>query len=218
MTYALIALSYLLGAMPTSYWMGRAFHGLDLREHGSGNLGATNVFRILGAKWALPVVAVDIAKGFLPVWFFPGMVGGDLRWALAFGGAAIVGHVFSLWVGFKGGKGIATSAGVFLALAPWAVLGAFVVWLVLVLPTGYVSLGSMGAAVTLPVFVAFTSRQGDGTLLWFTAMLAVFVLWAHRPNIRRLLKGTESRFGRTQVDGAESNESADVVDPAQAAP
>ena len=124
MTYALIALSYLIGATPTSYWMGRAVHGLDLREHGSGNLGATNVFRILGAKWALPVVAVDIAKGFLPVWFFPGMVGGDLRWTLAFGGAAIVGHIFSLWVGFKGGKGIATSAGVFLALATWAVLAA----------------------------------------------------------------------------------------------
>ena len=125
MTYALLALSYLLGATPTSYWMGRAFHGLDLREHGSGNLGATNVFRILGPKWALPVVAVDVAKGFVPVWFFPSMVDGGLGWTLAFGGAAIVGHIYSLWVGFKGGKGIATSAGVFLALAPWAVLGAF---------------------------------------------------------------------------------------------
>ncbi len=220
MTYALIALSYLIGATPTSYWMGRAVHGLDLREHGSGNLGATNVFRILGAKWALPVVAVDIAKGFLPVWFFPGMVGGDLRWTLAFGGAAIVGHIFSLWVGFKGGKGIATSAGVFLALAPWAVLGAFVVWLVLVLPTGYVSLGSMAAAVTLPVFVALTPHQGGATVLWFTGTLAVFVLWAHRSNIHRLMQGTESRFGKAALQDGDSavGDSTDSADPAEAAP
>ena len=215
MTYALLALSYLLGATPTSYWMGRAFHGLDLREHGSGNLGASNVFRILGPKWALPVVTVDVTKGFVPVWFFPSMVDGDLGWTLAFGGAAIVGHIFSLWVGCKGGKGIATSAVVFLALAPWAVLGAFVVWLVLTLPTGYVSLGSMGAAATLPVFVALTPHRGDTTVLWFTVTLALFVLWAHRSNIRRLLQGTESRFGKAHVDDADTNDGAD---PAEAAP
>ena len=215
MTYALLALSYLLGATPTSYWMGRTFHGLDLREHGSGNLGATNVFRILGPKWALPVVAVDVAKGFVPVWFFPNMVDGDLGWTLAFGGAAIVGHIFSLWVGLKGGKGIATSAGVFLALAPWAVLGAFVVWLGLTLPTGYVSLGSMGAAATLPVFVALTPHRGDTALIWFAVMLAFFVVWAHRSNMRRLLRGTESRFGNAQVDDANNTDSAD---PAEEAP
>ena len=212
MTYALLALSYLLGATPTSYWMGRAFHGIDLREHGSGNLGATNVFRILGAKWALPVVAVDIMKGFVPVWFFPSMVDGDVGWTLAFGGAAIVGHIFSLWVGFKGGKGIATSAGVFLALAPWAVLGAFVVWLVLTLPTGYVSLGSMGAVASLPVFVALTPHQGGATLLWFAVMLALFVIWAHRSNIRRLLRGKESRFGKPHMDDANNDSSADATE------
>ena len=214
MTYGLLALSYLLGATPTSYWMGRAFHGLDLREHGSGNLGATNVFRILGPKWALPVVVVDVAKGFVPVWFFASLVDGDLSWTLAFGAAAIVGHIFSLWVGFKGGKGIATSAGVFLALAPWAVLGAFAVWLVLVLPTGYVSLGSMGAAATLPVFVTLTPHRGDTTLFWFTVTLALFVIWAHRSNIRRLLQGTESRFGR--AGAADSTDSTDPADPGDA--
>ena len=196
MTYALLALSYLIGATPTSYWVGRAFHGLDLREHGSGNLGAANAFRTMGLKWALPIVAVDVTKGFVPVWFFPGLAGADLRWTLAFGGAAIVGHIFSLWVGFRGGKGIATSAGVFLALAPWAVLGGFVVWAVLTLPTGYVSLGSIGAAAALPVFVALTPHEGGPTLLWFTVTLALFIIWAHRSNIRRLLDGTESRFGR----------------------
>jgi len=214
-TYALLALSYLLGATPTSYWMGRAFHGLDLREHGSGNLGASNVFRILGPKWALPVVAVDVAKGFVPVWFFPSMVDGDLGWTLAFGGAAIVGHVFSLWVGLKGGKGIATSAGVFLALAPWAVLGSFVVWLVLTLPTGYVSLGSMGAAATLPVFVALTPHRGDTALIWFAVILAFFVIWAHRANMRRLLRGIERRFGKARGDDANNTDGAD---PAEAGP
>jgi len=195
-TYGLLALSYLLGATPTSYWIGRAFHGLDLREHGSGNLGATNAFRVLGPTWALPVVAIDLAKGFLPVLFFPDLVGADLGWTIAFGAAAIVGHIFSLWVGFEGGKGIATSAGVFLALAPWAVLGSFVVWAVLALPTGYVSLGSLGAAVSLPVFVALTNHQGGMALVWFAAALAVLVVGAHRSNIRRLLDGTESRFGK----------------------
>jgi glycerol-3-phosphate acyltransferase PlsY len=214
-TYALLALSYLLGATPTSYWMGRAFHGLDLREHGSGNLGASNVFRILGPKWALPVVAVDVAKGFVPVWFFPSMVDGDLGWTLAFGGAAIVGHIFSLWVGLKGGKGIATSAGVFLGLAPWAVLGSFVVWLVLTLPTGYVSLGSMGAAATLPVFVALTPHRGDTALIWFAVILAFFVIWAHRANMRRLLRGIERRFGKARGDDANNTDGAD---PAEAGP
>ena len=196
MTYGLLALSYLLGATPTSYWIGRVFHGLDLREHGSGNLGATNAFRVLGPTWALPVVAIDLAKGFLPVLFFPDLVGADLGWTIAFGAAAIVGHIFSIWVGFEGGKGIATSAGVFLALAPWAVLGSFVVWAVLALPTGYVSLGSLGAAVSLPVFVALTNHQGGMALVWFAAALAVLVVGAHRSNIRRLLDGTESRFGK----------------------
>ena len=96
MTYALLVCSYLLGATPSSYWIGRAFHGLDLREHGSGNLGATNAFRVLGWKSALPVVLIDIAKGWLPVALFPGLAGVGFEWALAFGAAAILGHMFSL--------------------------------------------------------------------------------------------------------------------------
>jgi glycerol-3-phosphate acyltransferase PlsY len=195
-TYALLALSYLLGATPTSYWVGRVFHDVDLREHGSGNLGATNTLRVLGWKSAVPVIVVDVGKGFVPVWFFPGIVGASVGWTLAFGAAAIVGHMFSLWVGFRGGKGVATSAGVFLALAPWAVLGGFVVWLVLALATRYVSVASMGAAVALPILVAvLPTRMGPG-LLGFTIALAAFVVWAHRSNLRRLVRGEENRFGR----------------------
>jgi glycerol-3-phosphate acyltransferase PlsY len=202
-TYVFLALSYLLGATPTSYWIGKAFHGVDLREHGSGNLGATNAFRVLGWQWALPVILVDVAKGFVPVWFFPGLASASLGWALAFGAAAIVGHMFSLWVGFKGGKGVATSAGVFLALAPWAVLGAFLVWVALAVLTRYVSLASMGAAATLPVFVLLTPHSGGGGLLAFTVALALFVIWAHRSNLGRLLRGEENRIGRHKANGAE---------------
>ncbi len=117
-------------------------------------------------------------------------------WAIGYGAAAIVGHVFSFWVGFKGGKGVATSAGVFLALAPWASLIAFVVWLAAVLSTGYVSLGSILAALTLPIAIVLTPYRGGALVPVFTVALAAFVIWAHRSNIRRLLRGEERRFGR----------------------
>jgi glycerol-3-phosphate acyltransferase PlsY len=200
MTYAFLGLSYLVGATPTSYWVGRVFHGLDLREHGSGNLGATNAFRVLGLKSALPVVLVDILKGYVPVFLFPELAGVGFRWALAFGAAAIFGHMFSLWVGFKGGKGVATSSGVFLAFAPWAVLGGLVVWLVATLPFGYVSVGSIAAALALPILVALTPHEGGATLVWFAAALAVLVIWMHRSNIARLRRGEENRFGRPERD------------------
>ena len=198
MTFAFLGISYLLGATPTSYWVGRTFHGLDLREHGSGNLGATNAFRVLGWKSALPVLIVDISKGFIPVWFFAEFTGEEFPWPLLFGTAAILGHMFSVWVGFKGGKGMATSAGAFAALSPWAALGGFVVWLVLTLPTGYVSLGSVGAAFALPVLIAFTPHQGGTTLVWVSAALAAFVIWKHRANIGRLRRGEEHRFRQAE--------------------
>jgi len=195
LTYAYLVLSYLVGAIPTSYWVGRVFHGLDLREHGSGNLGATNALRVLGWQSAVPVVIVDIAKGWVPVVLFARLANVDFGWSLAYGTAAILGHMFSVWVRFKGGKGMATSAGAFLGLAPWAVLGGFVVWLGLTLPTGYVSLGSVGAAFALPFLIAFTPHDGGATLVWFSTALAVFVIWKHRSNIVRLARGEENRFG-----------------------
>lgn len=196
MTYALLALAYLIGAIPTSYIIGKAFHGIDLREHGSGNLGATNAFRVLGAKSAVPVVIVDIAKGFVPTWLFAPLAGVGFGWTLGFGAAAIVGHMFSVWVGFKGGKGMATSAGVFLGLAPWAVLVSLLLWVGLTFATGYVSVGSIAAAVAMPILVAVTPHSGGNTLLWFSLGLAAVVVWAHRANIRRLARGEENRFGR----------------------
>ena len=202
MIYVFLALAYIVGATPTSYWVGKAFHGLDLRDHGSGNLGATNAFRILGWKSAIPVIVVDIGKGFVPVWLFPGLADASFEWSLAFGAAAIVGHMFSIWVGFRGGKGVATSAGVFLALAPWAVLGAFIVWGVVTATSRYVSLGSMAAAASLPPLVLFTPHEGGLGFLSFTAVLAAFVIWAHRTNVFRLLRGEESRIGGKPGDAS----------------
>ena len=194
MTWLFIAASYLLGATPTSYLMGRLTRGIDLREHGSGNLGATNAFRVLGWKAALPAALVDVLKGWAPVALLPRWDGADPEWALAYGAATIVGHVYSVYVGFKGGKGVATSAGVFTALAPWATLVALVVWLVTVSLTRIVSLASLLAAAALPVAVYYTDEPR--LTLWLAVGLAVFVIYAHRSNIGRLMRGEENRFGQ----------------------
>lgn len=202
---AFLVLAYLLGATPTSLWVGRAVYGVDLRREGSGNLGATNTFRVLGWKAALPVLLFDMAKGWLPAAYFAAWAGVEaFGWTLAFGAAAIVGHVFSVWARFRGGKGVATSAGVFVALAPWAVLVALVVFFGIAFTTRYVSLGSITAAVVLPVTVAFTPHRGGDALLVFSAALGAFVIWAHRTNIRRLVKGEENRFGGNGKAGARS--------------
>jgi len=191
----LVLAAYLTGSFPTSYVVGRLSRGIDLRQHGSGNLGATNAYRVLGWQAAIPIFIVDIGKGWAPTALFPRLDGSPLaEWALAYGAAAIVGHVWSVYVGFRGGKGVATSAGVLLALAPTAVLAGFIVWFLLVWLTGYVSLGSIAAAALVPVVTGVT--MGPGPVLWLTTALAVFVIWAHRANIRRLLAGTENRFGR----------------------
>lgn len=197
MIWALLALAYVIGATPTSYWVGRVGHGVDLREAGSGNLGATNAFRVLGWKSALPVVVVDIAKGWGPAALFPALAGVSFPWSFAFGLAAVLGHMFSFWVGFRGGKGMATGAGMFLALAPAAVGAALVLWLVVTLSTGYVSLASIIVAAALPPMVAVTPHEGGTTLVWLSSALAVFIIWKHRSNIGRLRRGEENRFRRS---------------------
>jgi acyl phosphate:glycerol-3-phosphate acyltransferase len=195
MTWLFLGLSYGVGAIPTSYLVGR-LRGVDLRQHGSGNLGATNAFRVLGWRAAAPVMILDVAKGWAPTALFPLLAGTtSLYWALAYGVAAIVGHVFSVFVGFRGGKGVATSAGVFVALAPWAVLIGFVVWGVTVVLTRIVSLGSLLAALVLPVAVFVTNEPR--VVFWLSVGLSLFVIYAHRANIRRLARGEENRFGRS---------------------
>jgi acyl phosphate:glycerol-3-phosphate acyltransferase len=195
MSWILVAAAYLMGSIPTSYLAGRA-KGLDLRRAGSGNLGATNAYRVLGLGAAVPVMVVDVVKGWIPAALFPLLADAGLQWALVYGAAAIVGHVFSVFVRFKGGKGIATGAGVFLALAPWAVLIGFVVWGVTVVLTRIVSLGSMLAALVLPLAVFATNEPAPVLLL--SVALSLFVIYAHRANIRRLARGEENRFGRSR--------------------
>jgi glycerol-3-phosphate acyltransferase PlsY len=192
--YVLLALAYAAGATPTSFWLGKAVYGVDLRTKGSGNLGGSNTFRVLGWRAALPVVLVDVGKGWLPVWYFAQIQAetSSSGWMLAYGGAAVVGHVFSFWVGFRGGKGIATAAGALLALSPVAVGVALGVWLAVLWVSRIVSVASLTSVLTLPGIVYFLPGPTDFAMLWFTGALAVFVVWSHRSNIGRLLRGEET--------------------------
>lgn len=198
-----VVVSYLLGSIPAAYLAGKLMRGIDLRQHGSGNLGATNVGRVLGWKIAAVVFAFDIAKGFVPTYFFPRMTApgsfGSLSPAwlpLIYGVAAIVGHVrpiFLLWKG--GGKGVATATGVFAAIAPLPTLIAVAVFVLAFAPTGYVALGSLCSAVALPIAVALV--YGVRSPIFATsAIIAAFVFWTHRANIDRLRRGEEHRIGR----------------------
>ena len=195
--------SYLLGAIPTSYLVVRLAKGQDLRRLGSGNLGATNLYRTLGWRYALPVALFDVFKGVAPVVYFAPEAGGGQLTPLLLGMAAMLGHVFSVFVGFRGGKGVATGAGIVLGLAPWAFLAAFGAWLIVVITTGYVSLGSMVAAMVLPPAIYLLEPERR-SLLWLFALLAVLIVFFHRANLKRLLAGTEHRFGRRAAAGEES--------------
>jgi glycerol-3-phosphate acyltransferase PlsY len=191
-----LLVSYLLGAMPTSYLAGRLFRGIDLRQHGSRNLGATNLYRVLGWRYAVPVGLIDAAKGLIPVLVFAPRVTSSELFALVCGLTAVLGHVFSVFVGFKGGKGVATAAGVMLGLAPVALGVAAAVWASLVFLTGYVSVGSIAAAAVFPLAVFLIDRPARAEMLWLDVAVAAAIIWLHRGNIQRLLKGTENRFGR----------------------
>jgi acyl phosphate:glycerol-3-phosphate acyltransferase len=188
--------SYLLGAIPTSYLAGRLFRGIDLRDHGSRNLGATNLYRVLGWRYAIPVGLFDAAKGLIPVTVFAPRVSPSDLFALVCGLTAVLGHVFSVFVRFKGGKGVATAAGAMLGLAPIALAVATAVWAALVFTTGYVSLGSIAAAAVFPVAVLLFDPPAEPGMLWLDIAVAAAIIWFHRGNIQRLLKGTENRFGR----------------------
>jgi glycerol-3-phosphate acyltransferase PlsY len=193
-----VVLSYTIGSIPAAYLAGKS-RGIDLRRYGSGNLGATNVVRALGWKIGLVVFAVDVAKGAIPVLLFPRWTQGPLSQevvAILCGVAAILGHFRPVFLKFgKGGKGVATATGVFLALAPLPTLAGLVVFAVVLLTSGYVSLGSLTAAVVLPSLLLATEGVRS-PVFQISVLLAVFVFWTHRANIRRLRRGEEYRFGR----------------------
>lgn len=193
-----VATSYLLGAIPSSYIAGKLLRGIDLREHGSGNLGAANTFRVLGTKAAIPVLLADIGKGFLAVRLVP-LAGLGNHWFLLLAALlAIIGHSYSVFVGFSGGKGVGTATGVFLAMAPAGVAICIAVWIVVLLVSRIVSVASMVAAALLPVSILLTNRHLGApvhdSILYLSIAVACLVLYRHRSNMRRLREGTERRI------------------------
>lgn len=190
-TVLLILAAYAVGAIPAAHWTGLFIFGKDLRTLGSCNLGATNVQRVIGWHAAIPVGLFDVFKGFAPAFWFP--IFDDHAapvWTVVYGGAAIIGHVFSFWVRFRGGKGVATSAGVLIAAAPLAVAFGAGTWLVALLISRRVSVASIAAALAVPVGGYF-AMDPEAPLMIFLVLMAAFVVWAHRSNIRRLLAGRE---------------------------
>lgn len=206
---AVVILSYLLGSFPTAILAGRIVMKDDIRNHGSGNAGATNVFRVMGWKPALIVVIIDIGKGVaatLLVARIAVSVSGldNMLIQLIAGIAAIIGHVWTVFAGFRGGKGMGTAFGVLLGLAPFASLVTFSVWLILVLSTRIVSVGSIAAGIVFPLFLWLQSVWFDSGLPGYFIVISVFlgllVIFTHRSNIRRLLRGEENRFGQQKTE------------------
>lgn len=192
MLYILLgAAGYLVGSIPFGYLVGRYVRGIDIREYGSGNIGTTNAFRVLGRGAGTIVFIGDMLKGLVPVWL--GGLAGNPELSLVAGIAAVLGHNYSIFLGFKGGRGVATSAGAALGLVPLALVGSVVVWVVGVAGSRYVSLGSILAAISLPVFTLIGPYPVS--YLVFSIIAAFLIIYGHRPNIRRLWAGKEPRLG-----------------------
>jgi acyl phosphate:glycerol-3-phosphate acyltransferase len=187
---ALVIVAYLIGSIPTGLLLGKAF-GVDIRTTGSGNIGATNVYRTLGRKVGVMTLVGDCLKGLVPVLVAQQIGLPDLGIALI-GLAAFLGHVYTVFLGFKGGKGVATALGVFLGLSPLAVLLTLAIFVLVLFKWRYVSLGSIVAAAAMPVFVAAIDRRPS--IVVVTLLVAVLVIWKHRENIKRLRAGSESKF------------------------
>ena len=196
-----LALGYLCGSLPWGLWLGRWLRGVDVRELGSKNLGATNVYRSLGPGIGIAVLLLDIAKGAFPVWWLPGLAlaadfpGGPEWRRLTAGLAAVLGHVFTMFAGFKGGKGVATTVGVLLALSPPAFLVFVAVFVGIVAVTRFISLGSILGSVAFAATLGVVAPGGWGSPTFaFGAAIAALVVVRHQDNIRRLLRGEERRF------------------------
>lgn len=194
----MIVLAYLLGTLPFGLLAGFKARGIDIREHGSRNIGATNVFRVIGKKWGIAVLLLDAVKGYLackwPLFFDPGAA--SVPFQLILGVSAILGHTFPVWLKFKGGKGVATSLGVFLAIAWVPTLIAFALWGVCLWMTHVISISSLLAAIVFPSMVVFCyARTPDlKFLLPISLALAGFIFYTHRANIQRIRAGTEKKL------------------------
>ena len=192
-----LILAYLLGSVSPSYLLGKALRGIDLREHGSGNVGATNAFRVLGKGPGLIALLIDILKGWIAVWFFPKWFSAQfqlfedpLLYPILLGAAVIAGHNWTVFLGFRGGKGVATASGVFLALAPDLCLFTLLVWVVVRQVTHRVALGSLAGALALPVLILILGRPVS--LFFFSILLAISTFYTHRSNIQEIFFHNES--------------------------
>ncbi len=192
-TLLVIAAAYLIGSIPFGYLLARFWKGIDIRKYGSGNIGATNVWRTLGKGPGMIVLALDLLKGVTAVLLAKQLENTDIA-VLGAALAGMAGHSWSLWLGFKGGKIIATGAGAVLAIAPLPLLLAFLVWVTTVALTRYVSLGSILGAISLPLWMMVF--QYHKTTLIFSVLVAAFAVWKHSSNIKRLLNGTEFKIGQ----------------------
>lgn len=189
---------YLLGSIPTAVWIGKFFYKIDVREYGSGNAGATNTFRVLGKKAGIPVLLIDVLKGFAAVnlaYFSPYTVGGNqfINLELVLGIASLVGHIFPLFASFRGGKGIATLLGIVLGVHLYGALICMGIFLIILLISGYVSLGSMISALCFPVIVICVFQTTVPSLIIFSILIAIMVLITHQKNIERLIRKEESK-------------------------
>jgi len=195
----LVVLAYLLGSIPTSIWVSKAVFGIDIRQYGSGNPGATNTFRVLGSKWGAFVMTVDISKGLIATSLYvlmPFYLHNELartNFMILLGMAAVIGHIFPIWADFKGGKGVATILGMALAIQPLVALICILVFLITLFSTRFVSLSSMMAGVVFMVLILFIFREKETSYRLFAIIVAIMVVATHQRNIGRLLHGKENK-------------------------
>lgn len=205
---ALLIIAYLIGSIPTAVWWGKRYYGIDVREFGSGNAGATNTFRVLGKRAGIPVLFIDIIKGtiaVLLVHFSPFIFDSNefVNLELGLGIAALIGHVFPIFAGFRGGKGVATILGVVICLTPITSLMVLAVFLIVLLATRYVSLSSMIAGLSFPFFLNVILKNQNQILMIFSLFVAVLLIVTHKKNISRLLKRQETKvilFGKKETN------------------
>lgn len=196
---ASIVVAYLLGSIPTSVWIGKIFYGVDVRDEGSHNAGTTNTIRVLGYKAGIPVFIIDVLKGWAAIWITRDLSGlfseTTPDWLpVVSAAAAVIGHVYPVFAGFRGGKGVATLLGIGLGLFPYAALTAFGVFFVVLLLFGYVSLGSILAGISFPFIVNFIFPPSSIIYVLLSIAVAIFMPLTHVSNIKRLLNGTENKF------------------------
>ena len=190
--FFLLVISFLAGSIPSGYVVCRVFKKIDIRKIGSGNIGATNVYRAAGGFFASIVLLLDILKGFFPVYLARNVFNFNSLLSITIGLSAILGHIFSIFMKGKGGKGVATSFGVIIGLFPLAAFSSFLIWLISVIFTHIVSISSIAGSIFLPLFIYLFYR--DITLTVFGMVVSLFILYTHRENIKRLLKKRENRI------------------------